>query len=74
MKAYSLTSPQQAEAATLKAAVTTAREALIAANQALAAYLATETGNVAGSPPASTLSSGQRFQLTSDGTMAILLP
>jgi hypothetical protein len=66
MKAYTLTSPQQNEAATLKAAVATAQAALIAANRALAAYLATSAGV--------TLSAGQRLQLTSDGTSVILTP
>jgi|HubBroStandDraft_1064217.scaffolds.fasta_scaffold1690615_1 hypothetical protein len=66
MKAYPLTSPQQAQAATLKAAVATAQAALVAANQALAAYLASSAGV--------TPKGGQRLQLTSDGTSAILTP
>jgi hypothetical protein len=74
MKAYTLTTDQQTEAAALKAAVLTAQAALVAANQALTAYLTSATCNLAGSPPSSTLKSGQRLQLTADGTMAILLP
>jgi hypothetical protein len=74
MKAYSLTSAQQTEAAALKAAVSSARAAFVAAQQAFEAYLAAATGNVAGSPPTSTLNGAQRLQLTSDGTTAILQP
>jgi hypothetical protein len=54
--------------------VAAAQAALVAANQVLALHLATASGNVAGSPPVPTLTAGQRLQLTSDGTSAILLP
>jgi len=74
MKAYPLTTDQQTAVAALKAAVAAAQAEFLAANQALSAYLATATGNVAGSPSSSTLKSGQRLQLTADGTSAILLP
>jgi hypothetical protein len=75
MKVQALTSPQQTQAASLKAAVTSAQSALVAARAAFAAYLVSCLPPNAGSPPTpATLAPGQRAQLTSDGTSLVILP
>jgi hypothetical protein len=66
MIAYPLTTPQQAEVVTLKAAITAAQTTLTAANQALSTYLAT----AAGITPIPT----QRLQTTADGAYAVVTP
>jgi hypothetical protein len=66
MKAYPLTSPQQTAITTLNTTVATTKAAYIAANAAVAAYLATAAGV--------TLTSVQRLTQTSDGTSVILQP
>ena len=62
MKTATLTTPQQTEAATLKAAAATARAALVAAQDALTSYLRTSVGATA----------SQRVQLSDDGTTVII--
>jgi hypothetical protein len=61
MKATTLTTPQQTQAATNKAAVTAAAAALAAAQQTHLSYLRSAAG----------LPANARVQLSDDGTMVI---
>ena len=62
MKAVTLTTPQQTQAASNKAALATARAAMIAAQQTYMNYLRTSAG----------VAANVKVELSDDGTMVIV--